>query len=126
VAVFRVDDAGKRELDGESTAFLVTLLERNGLEATAARKLPASLPPTIIEAARSYAAANAGAAQVILYGEIRQEAQDAQVRLAAVDGATGKDIDNFGNLVRPASALRSVLQMTAEQLLRSVERSRAQ
>jgi hypothetical protein len=125
VQVLRAGEGGRREIDGESVAFLVNLLGHNGLSAKPAGQAPADLPATIIEAARADAAARAKAGtagDVFLHGEIAPGSEGKlQVRLAAVDPKRGADIDNVG-FEGPPADIQKVLQQSLEKLLPLVEK----
>jgi hypothetical protein len=125
VSVLRAGEGGRKEKDGENTAFLVNLLDHNGLAAKAAREVPADLPPTIIEAARADAAASAKAGtagDIFIHGEIAPGSEGKlQVRLVAVDAQKGREIDNLG-FEGPPAEVQKVLQQTLEKLLPLVEK----
>ena len=121
VAILRIEN-GRRSVDGARAVTLVNLLARNGLMARKAQDLSPDLPESLMEAAKTAAAAAdraGGPGQVFILGDVRP-GKDVEVRLAAVDLRTGKVIDNFGNK-GPQGHEEEILRKTADELLRSVE-----
>ena len=113
---------GRREPDGEATALLMNLLSTNRLAAWRVDKPPADLPPGIIEGAQAIAASAKGGdhpADVLIYGELTPGAAN-QLYLVAVDMKSGRQIDNFGNLLPAGDGLQKLTYRTLEDLLRSV------